>query len=268
MSSIDDNHYTPEVLLDPRNWHYPSTADPGIQLIVSPYNSACAATWAYRLNLNSGDSFDLSHRDLELNGAVIAGSISLEHGKEASHSLYKLDSFYLPAGDEVRIRAAEDTVIYIGGARYYGIGSYFIRRYEPDMPLGEVHQIHGQPPYEREVFMTVNQEVPASRLIDGFTWGSDGMWTSWPPHQHSADLEEVYCYFDLKRPHFALHLSSRVAGKVEAVHPVSSGDFVVVPEGYHPTVATPGSRSSYFWIMAAHSAESRRYDLAKSDFGA
>jgi 5-deoxy-glucuronate isomerase len=264
---MDDNHYTPEVLLDPRNWCYPSSEEPGMQLVVSPHNSACAVTWAYRLNLNAGESYELSHAALELNGAVVAGRVALEHGREDAAGLGKLDSFYLPAGDELRIRAAEDTVMYLGGAYYDGTGEYFLRRYEPDMPLGEVHQIHGQPPYEREVFMTVNQEVPASRLINGFTWGADGMWTSWPPHQHGADLEEVYCYFDLQPPRFALHLSSRTAGEVEAVHPVRSGDFVVVPEGYHPTVSVPGSRSSYYWIMAAHSAESRRYDLAKSDFG-
>jgi 5-deoxy-glucuronate isomerase len=268
VSSIDANHYTPEVLLDPRNWRYPSTDEPGIQLVVSPYNSACIATWAYRLNLNAGESFTLNHSELELNGAVIKGKVSVEHGGDGSSALNKLDSFYLPGGDEAKIQARDAAVLYIGGAEYHGVGTFFVRRYEPDLPLGEIHQIHGQPPYEREVFMTVNQEVDASRLIDGFTWGADGMWTSWPPHQHSADLEEVYCYFDLTPPSFALHLSSREAGTVEAVHPVSTGDFVLVPEGYHPTVSSPGSRSSYFWIMAAHSAESRRYDLAKSDFTA
>jgi 5-deoxy-glucuronate isomerase len=93
------------------------------------------------------------------------------------------------------------------------------------------------------------------------------MWTSWPPHQHTEDLEEVYCYFDLPTPRFALHLSSRTPGIIEAVHPVSTGDFVIIPEGYHPTVGSPGGRSSYFWIMVAHRKESRSYELAKADFG-
>lgn len=115
--------------------------------------------------------------------------------------------------------------------------------------------------------MTLNQETPASRMINGLTWGAPGMWTSWPPHQHSADLEEVYCYFDLAPPEFALHLSSRSPGVIEAVHPVSTGDFVIIPEGYHPTVGSPGARSSYFWIMVAHRRESRSYELAKADFG-
>lgn len=267
MNAMDRNHYTPEVLEDPNNWCYRSSQDPGMQLVVSPHNSACTATWAYRLNLNAGENFEISHAELELNPAVVSGRVTVEHGQDSPTRLAKLDSFYMPAGDTARLTAEEDAVLYIGGAVFDGTGTYFVRRYEPDMELGEVHQIHGKPPYEREVFMTVNQEVPASRLIDGFTWGADGMWTSWPPHQHSSDLEEVYCYFDLDKPRFALHLSSRVPGEIEAVHVVSTGDFVVIPQGYHPTVSSPGSRSSYFWVMGAHSAASRSYELAKSDFG-
>ena len=113
--------------------------------------------------------------------------------------------------------------------------------------------------------MTISQEDPGSRLICGITEGEPGQWTSWPPHQHSNDLEEIYCYFDIPHPKFALHLSSRKAGEVEEVYPVSSGDFVIVPEGYHPTVGMPGVKSCYFWIMAAFSEKSRRYDLAVND---
>jgi 5-deoxy-glucuronate isomerase len=113
--------------------------------------------------------------------------------------------------------------------------------------------------------MTINQETPGSRLICGITESEDGKWTSWPPHQHTKDLEEVYCYFDIPKPAFALHLASRKPGEVEAVHPVSDGDCVIVPEGYHPTVGMPGAKSTYFWVMVAHSKESRRYDLAVND---
>jgi 5-deoxy-glucuronate isomerase len=75
-------------------------------------------------------------------------------------------------------------------------------------------------------------------------------------------MEEVYCYFDIPKPEFALHLCSRKSGIIEHVHPVSSGDMVAIPEGYHPTVGIPGSRSNYFRVMVAHSHSSRRYDLA------
>lgn len=251
---------------DPKDWCYESPTTPGLHLVVSPHNSALKVTSVYRLNLPRGEVHTLSDQRLELNAAVIEGSVTAK-GAAGEGALSRLDSLYLPAGAEATLEATEDAVLYVGGAPFEGLGRPFIRRYEPDMPLGEIHQIHGEAPYEREVFMVLNQETDASRMINGFTWGAPGMWTSWPPHQHSEHLEEVYCYFDIPAPRFALHVSSRRAGDVEAVHPVRTGDFVVIPEGYHPTVGTPGTRSSYFWVMGAHSLESRRYDLAKADFG-
>lgn len=251
---------------DPSNWKYPSPEAPGLHLVASPENSALLCASVYRLNLRRGDAHILRIPDLELNVCLIEGCIQLLVGPDR-HKLVRLDSFYLPVGQTVEIIAENDSFLFIGGAPSYGIGSFFIRRFDPELELGAVRQIHGKPPYERNVFMTLDQDTAASRLICGITWGHPGAWTSWPPHQHSKDLEEVYCYFDIPRPSFALHLCSRRPGIIEAAHPVATGDCVVVPEGYHPTVGCPGTRSCYFWVMAAHSIRSRRYDLAVNDFG-
>jgi 5-deoxy-glucuronate isomerase len=251
------------------NWKYKSPESAGYHLVVAPDNSDLQTTWGFRLNLDAGDKYQLTDDRLELNGIVISGKAMLDfEGEEFPLSVR--DSFYLPAGLNVAIRALKTTVIYLGGAPCEGKGQFFTRKFDLTLPLGNIHQVHGQPPFQREVFMTISQEDPGSRLICGVTEGEPGRWTSWPPHQHSKDLEEIYCYFDIPHPKFALHLSSRKPGEVEEVYPVSSGDFVIVPEGYHPTVGMPGVKSCYFWIMAAFSAKSRRYDLAINDpnFGA
>ena len=103
-----------------------------------------------------------------------------------------------------------------------------------------------------------------------FSWttnGGNGAWTSWPPHEHEKDLEEVYCYFDMDDPHFGLHLSYVEPGDTHGVvaHTVKSGTMILAPRGYHPTVAAPGTRNTYLWVLAAHSHKSRRYDLAVLD---
>jgi 5-deoxy-glucuronate isomerase len=221
-------------------------------------------TWILRLNLAAHQRHTICEEAIELNGLVFAGEATLVRGGER-YALAKYDSFYLPAGDEVEVVASADLSMFLGGGPDEGVGSFFVRPLDLTLPIGDVHQIHGEPPYRREVFMTVNPETPASRMINGITWGDDGRWTSWPPHQHTADLEEVYCYLDIPAPKFALHLASRKPGEVEAVHPVSTGDCVIVPEGYHPTVGMPGVRSSYFWVMVAHKPAGRRYDLAVDD---
>lgn len=250
--------------LDPRSWKYRSSADEGLHSVVAPDNSICLGVWIFRLNIDAGASWKIEQDALELSAVVIAGSMILEHAT-GHHVLERFDSFYLPPGDTIRLSAQKDLFVYIGGARYDGIGEFMVRKFDLSLPLGAVHQIHGRPPYEREVFMTLDPDTPASRLITGLTWGRDGAWTSWPPHQHEKHLEEVYCYFDLDSPKFGLHLSYRKADQPEVAHIVSSGDCVIAPRGYHPTVAIPGMVNSYLWVLAAHSHKSRRYDLAMED---
>lgn len=248
----------------PENWKYTSPEEEGFFEIVSPENSACKITWVFRLNLKKGAEYNLVHKSLELNGVVIQGNIALTKGTD-KYELDKFDSFYLPANDNLIIMAAEDCSIFIGGSHCENMGSFFTRKYDLSVPLGDIHQVHGEPPYRREVFMTVAQQDDASRLICGVTIGDEGKWTSWPPHQHTKDLEEVYCFFDIPAPQTAFHFASRKPGVFEHVHPVSTGDCVIVPEGYHPTCGMPSVKSCYFWVMAAHKPDSRRYDLAVND---
>jgi 5-deoxy-glucuronate isomerase len=217
-----------------------------------------------RLNLAAGEQHVLSFDDLEMIAGVVCGVLDLRYGEETAR-LSRFDACYAPARTPIELTAQRDSILYIGAAVCEGHGKFHVRHHDPDLPLGDIHQIHGKPPYEREVFMTLNPEVPASRLIAGWTFGRPGGWTSWPPHQHEKDLEEVYAYFDMPPPAFGLHLSYRESGRPEAVHQVSSGDFVIAPRGYHPTVAIPGMRNSYFWVLAAHRHSSRRYDLAVAD---
>jgi 5-deoxy-glucuronate isomerase len=153
------------------------------------------------LNLLSGASKKLEHESLELSGVVISGAVTLTR-VDKQHALQRFDSFYLPADCSVTVSATEDLFLYIGGALYKDVGEFLIRRCDLSLPLGELHQIHGKPPYEREVFMTLDHKTPASCFITGLTWGQKGAWTSWPPHQHQKDLEEVYCYFNLDPPQF------------------------------------------------------------------
>ena len=40
------------------------------------------------------------------------------------------------------------------------------------------------------------------------------------------------------------------------------GDVVLMPEGYHPNVAAPGTRINFLWMMAAHrEREDRKFGV-------
>ena len=148
--------------------------------------------WIYRLNLPAGQRFCLRTDEKEMTGACVRGSARVSWD-ETGHVCEKLDSFYAVRDMEITFEAREDSVFYIGGAVDEGYGTPYFRRFDSQLPIGEIHQIHGQGVGRREVFMTVNPEVMSSRLLAGLTWGENGTWTSWPPHQHEKDLEEVYC---------------------------------------------------------------------------
>src|SRR6056297_1506619 len=213
----------------PSEWKYPSQDREGFHEVVTPGNSPCTAVWAFRLNLSEGNTYNLVKDYLELNGAVVKGQVVVIHN-DKEIKLHKFDSFYLPGREQLEIKALSDSVMFIGGGLYEGKGRFFTRKYDLNLPLGDIHQVHGQPPYKREVFMTIAQQDEGSRLICGITYGEEGKWTSWPPHQHSKDLEEIYCYFDIPAPKKAFHFASRKEGEFEFIHDVSTGDFVIIPE--------------------------------------
>ena len=249
------------------HWHVVSPEEPGLHEVVAPGKTPNRAAYIYRLNLLPGQEYRLCSGKLEMNPVLIRGACRIDGGG-LHEDMVKLDSFYIPGGTEVSITAGEEgAVFYIGAAVCEGIGKPFFRKCDLTLPIGNIHQIHGEGSGQREVFFTLNEEIPASRLICGLTWGADGMWTSWPPHQHEAQLEEVYCYFDMPAPQAGFHISYGTDDTFldPRISVVSSGHMVMAPDGYHPTVATPGTRNTYLWVLAAFTPETRGYNYARTD---
>lgn len=259
-------------------WKFTSPEAKGFHPVILPGIADCQQIYLYRLNLDAKETLLLnpsllSHDEglknipLEMNAVCISGSAEIEN-QVFCEIAEKLDSFYITSGAVTTITARKDhTVFYIGGALDEGYGTPYFRKFDPSLPVGDIHQIHGQGVGQREVFMTCGPEVNASRIEAGITWSGNGSWTSWPPHQHEKELEEVYCYFDMDAPHFGMQLSYIEPGEIHnaVAHTVCSGSMILAPRGYHPTVASPGTKNAYFWFMAAHSHETRRYDLAVAD---
>lgn len=248
-------------------WSVQSPEEPGFHAVITPETCECQHAHVYRLNLLKGQSHTLESGELEMHPVLITGAVQLSGHAVLHETMKQYDAFYIPGNDSVTITALEDSVLYIAGAKYEGYGKAFFRSFDISQPLGDIHQIHGSGIGQREVMMTLSDKDEASRLICGVTWGGEGSWTSWPPHQHEKDLEEVYCYMDMPLPHFGFHISYLKSGEVEDIvtHTVHTGTFVQAPCGYHPTVASPGTRNAYFWALAAMRHSSRSYNLAVLD---
>ena len=110
----------------------------------------------------------------------------------------------------------------------------------------------GVPTQQRHLNILLGKNVDAGRLVAGFTVSEPGNWSSWPPHEHTAMLEEMYVYFDMPDPAFAIQMVYENTEYPETVTVVRDGDAVLMPAGYHPNVSVPGHRMSFLWAMAAH----------------
>ena len=116
----------------------------------------------------------------------------------------------------------------------------------------------GGPGCTRHLQMLLAKNIEAGRLIAGITHADPGNWTSWPPHEHAAMLEEVYVYFDMPEPAYGIQLVYNNTEYPELVTVVRDGDAVIIPNGYHPNVSVPGHRICFLWAMAAHREVSDR----------
>jgi len=83
-----------------------------------------------------------------------------------------------------------------------------------------------------------------------------GHWSSFPPHKHDeenppteAALEELYYYHIQPSDRWALQRVYNHEGLDETLT-VSDGEAVLVPRGYHPVAAPPGSQVYYLNVMA------------------
>jgi 5-deoxy-glucuronate isomerase len=112
------------------------------------------------------------------------------------------------------------------------------------------------------VNIILGKNIKAGRIVAGFTRSQPGHWTSWPPHEHGAMLEEVYVYFDMPAPAFGIQLVYSDTERPEVVQIVRDGDAVLMPAGYHPNVSIPGHPINFVWMMAAQKeVEDRQFGV-------
>jgi 5-deoxy-glucuronate isomerase len=114
-----------------------------------------------------------------------------------------------------------------------------------------LHFTAGGPGAKRELNILIGKNVTAGRIMCGVTFSEPGNWTSWPPHEHAAILEEAYLYLDMPAPGFGVQFVFNDKQQPELATFVREGDLVMIPQGYHPNVAAPGGAINFLWMMAA-----------------
>lgn len=240
----------------------PSDATSGVLLDITP-ESAGWSNVAFAVHALSGE---VSHRDRladrETAIVTISGSgrvlVDGQTVDVARTSVFEQVGrvVYVPPGVEFTIETDDALTVAVGSAP--AEGRYPTRVIEPSEMRSE---IRGGGSAYRQVIHTLAHPLPAEHLILYEVYIPRGTWAGWPPHRHdgvqgSPYLEEVY-YFRLDRPEgYVLHRNF-VDGEgrdgdddFDEVAVAHDGDAVLVPQGFHTSVASPGSNMYFLNYLA------------------
>jgi len=220
---------------------------------LAPGNGAVRHLHYGRIILDGGaEALEFSTGERETGLICLRGGAEVEvDGQRFAATPY--DAVYAPRGSQVRVRPGADGCDFaeiaapVEGKYAVQFVSYAKVREDPAL-----HFQTGGANSTRDLNIVIGKNVEAGRILAGVTFSEPGNWTSWPPHEHGATLEEAYVYINMPAPAWGVQLVYTNPQEPELAVVVREGDCVVMPQGYHPNVAAPGSRIGFLWIMAAH----------------
>jgi 5-deoxy-glucuronate isomerase len=118
--------------------------------------------------------------------------------------------------------------------------------------------------WRRDVRMVIAPGSAISqRLIVGETINPPGNWSGIPPHKHDEIsskenfLEEFYWYKAKPANGYGIQLGYKDG--LEESFVIHDDDVFLMQNGYHPTVAAPGTTLGYLWVL---SGESKAYNIS------
>ena len=229
-----------------------TNAELGRHVSISPGNSSMRHLAYGRILLNaskSSESFSSGNREMGLICLSGQAIVVVDH-KDIEVGQY--DSIYIPRDSAVSIKTKTSVDIAEFSADVDNLYPLQVVRFAELAKDPGLKFSTGGPGYTRHLNMLLAKNIEAGRLVVGFTQADPGNWTSWPPHEHTAMLEEIYVYFNMPEPGYGIQLVYNNTEYPELVTVVRDGDAVLMPSGYHPNVSVPGHRICFLWAMAAH----------------
>lgn len=205
-----------------------------------------------RIILDAGSSLEFSTGDRETGLICLRGRATVA-AQSQSFELAPYDAIYIPRDEHVRVAAGAEGCDFAEVAAPV-TGTYPLQfvPYQKVRQDPTLHFTAGGESTTRDLNIVIGKNVQAGRIVAGVTFSQPGNWTSWPPHEHAAMLEEAYLYIDMPDPAWGIQLVYTDRKNPELVTVVREGDCVVMPGGYHPNVAAPGGSIGFLWMMAAH----------------
>jgi 5-deoxy-glucuronate isomerase len=198
---------------------------------------------------------------LETGLICLSGECAIK-ADDQMNKIGRYDSIYLPRDTSVQITTESSVDLVEASAEVGKKYPLQVVRYADVEKDASLKFKTGGPSTTRTVNITLGKNVEAGRILAGFTTSEPGHWTSWPPHEHAAILEELYVYYDMPAPAFGVQFVYTNPDEPEFVGVVREGDAVIMPKGFHPNVSVPGYPINFVWMMAAHrEVEDRQFGV-------
>lgn len=234
----------------------------GRHTVVSPADSLMQRLTYGRIILNPSqprESFSTGEQETGL--ICLSGEADVNvDGRQTTLAQY--DAIYVPRDSTVQITSRASADLAEFSAKVANRYPMQVVRFSQISQDPGLKFSTGTAGCRRNLHMLLAKNIEAGRLIAGFTDSEPGNWTSWPPHEHAAMLEEIYVYFNMPQPAFGIQLVYQNTEHPELVTVVREGDAVLLPSGFHPNVAIPGHRICFLWAMAAHrEVEDRQFGV-------
>ena len=234
----------------------------GRHISITPENSLMKHLVYGRIILDrETTSVAFSTGTLETGLICMSGECTIK-AEGQTNRIERYDSIYLPRDTEVEIATTSDVDLVECSAEVEKKYPLQVVRYADVEKDSSLKFKTGGPATTRTVNITLGKNVEAGRILAGFTTSEPGHWTSWPPHEHAAILEELYVYYDMPPPAFGVQFVYTNPEEPEFVGVVRDGDAVIMPKGFHPNVSVPGYPINFVWMMAAHrEVEDRQFGV-------
>ena len=229
-----------------------TNAHKGRKVYITPDNSTMQHLCYARIILDSRNPKAQFDNGMQETGLIcLSGEVEVTAGAER-FKLGERDSAYIPRGSSIQLETHSNADIAEFSADVEGRYPLQIVRYADVKDDKALHFQAGGSATTRDLNILIGKNVQAGRILAGLTISEPGNWTSWPPHEHAAMLEEMYVYTHMPAPAFGIQFVYTDTKEPELATIVRDGDAVLMPRGYHPNVAAPGHRIGFLWAMAAH----------------
>jgi 5-deoxy-glucuronate isomerase len=235
-----------------------TNARKGRTISVTPENSSMKHLVYGRIILDKEvPRASFSTGELESGLICLSGACTIKCD-DVTNKVAQYDSIYLPRDSKVEVTTETACDLVECSAEVEKKYPLQVVRYADVEKDSSLRFKTGGASNSRTVNITLGKNVEAGRILAGFTTSEPGHWTSWPPHEHAAMLEELYVYYDMPAPSFGVQFVYTNPDEPEFIGVVRDGDAVIMPRGFHPNVSVPGHPINFVWMMAAHREEEDR----------